>query len=78
MFMRAIKRARLILDPAVKRAKPLTRDILDKLNIYLAAGGCTYREWRTIWRVNIMFHCLLCFDDVCRLQVNERLCLKPY
>jgi len=39
MFMRGVKRARLTLDPVVKRAKPLTRAVLNQLNEYLAADA---------------------------------------
>jgi hypothetical protein len=69
MFMKGLKRRRLTENPHVQRAKPLTKDVLAKLNTYLLEAPRTLRQWRTIWRVNLAFMCLLRWDDVCRLQV---------
>jgi len=69
MFMRGLKRASLEARVEVKRAKPMTREVLHRLNVYLEQPGRTLREWRTIWRINVMFVLMLRWDDLCRLQV---------
>jgi len=70
MFMKGLKRKTLLTKSAPKQAVPMTRDVLDKLNQYILSGTHTLREWRTIWRINVMFNCMLRWDDICRLQVS--------
>jgi hypothetical protein len=56
--------------PETRVARPMTRDILAKINDFILAAPRTLRQWRTAWRVNLAFFCLLRWDDVCRLQVQ--------
>ncbi len=64
-----LKRHTIETRPPVRRAKPLSRQDLKKLNEFLLSGPRTLRQWRTIWRVNLAFFCLLRWDDVRRLEV---------
>jgi hypothetical protein len=50
-------------------AKPMTRDILSKINDFILSGSRSLRQWRTAWRINLAFFCLLRWDDVSRLKV---------
>ena len=70
MYLKGLKRRQLHLGGPVHRAKPLTKDQLAQLNDYLISGERSLREWRTIWRINLAFYCLLRWDDVCRLLVR--------
>jgi len=74
MYLRGVKRKSLENQP--KRAVPMTRQILARLNAYLYSGDRSLRIWRTIWRINLMFRCLLRWDDVYRLKVRKML-LSP-
>jgi hypothetical protein len=64
-----LKRHTIETKPPVQRAKPLSRQDLKKLNDFLLSGPRTLRQWRTVWRVNLAFFCLLRWDDVRRLEV---------
>jgi hypothetical protein len=70
-----LKRDSLEHRPSVRRAKPMTREILAKINHFILSGSRTLRQWRTAWRVNLAFFCLLRWDDVCRLEVRMILTL---
>jgi len=70
MFMKSLKRRALENNPGVRRARPMTKDILTTLNTFLFSAYRTLRQWRTIWRINLAFYCLLRWDDVCRLKVS--------
>jgi hypothetical protein len=69
MYMKGLKREKLTLAAPVKRAKPMTTEILGKLIDYLRAAPRGLRIWRTVWRMNLAFYCLLRWDDVQRLEV---------
>ncbi len=67
MFMKGLKRVDS-LKP-VKRAKPLTVEILQKL-VNLLDRDNSLVTWRTVWRSLIGFSCFLRWDDVSRLKVS--------
>jgi len=67
MYLKAVKRQHLSNQP--KRAVPMTLQVLFRLNAYLYSDDRSLRIWRTIWRINLMFRCLLRWDDVYRLKV---------
>lgn len=69
MYLRGLKRCHLEDGPGTRRAKPLTKANLKLLNKFLRSGSRSLRYWRTIWRINLCFYCLLRWDDVCRLKV---------
>ncbi len=69
MYMRGLKRYDLICQPTTRQAKPVTKDLLRRMNSPLAIGPATLRVWRTVWRINLAFYGLLRWDDVCRLKV---------
>ncbi len=69
MYMRGLKRLDLHVNSAVRQAKPITQELLSRLNTLVAPTVATLRIWRTVWRVNVAFYCLLRWDDICRLQV---------
>jgi len=69
MYMRALKRRHLTRPQGVKRAAPLMRPDLDLLGEHLLESPRTLRVWRTVWRVNLMFYCLLRWSDVAPLEV---------
>ncbi len=69
MYMKGLKRRQIENSAQVRRAKPLTKTLLHRLNEYLGARDPSLREWRTIWRVNLAFYGLLRWDDVSRLKV---------
>jgi hypothetical protein len=69
MYMKGLKREKLTLSAPVKRAKPMTSEILGLLIDYLHAEPRGLRIWRTVWRMNLAFYCLLRWDDVQRLEV---------
>lgn len=69
MYMKGLRRCQLERSAQVRRAKPLTKSVLHQLNQYLQAGPRTLRDWRTVWRINLAFYGLLCWDDVMRLKV---------
>ncbi len=64
-----LKRHALETGPETRVARPMTRDIMAKINDFIFAAPRTLRQWRTVWRINLAFFCLLRWDDVCRLQV---------
>jgi hypothetical protein len=66
MFMKGLKRSDS-LKP-IKRAKPLTVDILCKL-VDLLDHDRYLITWRTVWRSVIGFSCFLRWDDISRLKV---------
>jgi len=66
MFMKGIKRRNLNVE--VKRAKPMTPDVLAKLRSLLK--NPTLVIWRTVWRLHVEFELMLRFDDVKRLKVR--------
>ncbi len=68
MFMRGLKRNGVAKK--IRQAKPMTKEILKKLNDFLLSAPRSLRYWRTIWRINLAFMCLLRWDDVCRLRVS--------
>jgi hypothetical protein len=68
MFMRDLKRRGI--STQVRQAKPMTKDLLKKLNDYILSGPRTLRQWRSVWRINLAFMCLLRWDDVRRLRVS--------
>ena len=80
MYLKGLKRRQLASGMLVRRARPLTKTQLRLLNEYLTSGDRSLREWRTIWRINLAFYCLLRWDDVCRLKVSFTFLtiLKPY
>jgi len=39
-------------------------------NFSFLIGDRSIRVWRTVWRVNVMFRCLLRWDDIHRLRVS--------
>ncbi len=70
MYMKGLKRQHLTLSAPVARAKPITIDHLKALIDHLAdAPRPGLRIWRTVWRMNVAFYCMLRWDDVCRLKV---------
>ena len=69
MYLKGLKRRHIEVSAPVRRAKPLTKDLLHRLTSYLLARQGTLREWRTVWRINLAFSCLLRWDDVMRLKV---------
>jgi hypothetical protein len=77
MFMRGLKRKSLEDKPGIQRARPLTKGILKALNKYILEAPRTLRQWRTVWRMNLAFMCLLRWDDVCRLKVCKTYALAP-
>jgi hypothetical protein len=77
MFMKGLKRdAR---DQPVRRALPLTVDILEKA-VRLLTESDTLIAWRTVWRIVISFSCFLRWDDTSRLKVILKTlkCLLAY
>ncbi len=70
MYMRGLKRYDLLCQPGTRQAKPITKELLSRMNAYLTANPPTLRIWRTVWRVNLSFYALLRWDDVCRLKVS--------
>lgn len=48
----------------------LFSSVLNRLIDYLRGGDRTLREWRTVWRVAVMWKCLLRWDDIQRLTVS--------
>lgn len=71
MYMRALKRCHVSRPQGVKRAQPLMLPDLDILGGYLHARPRSLRIWRTIWRVHLMFYCLLRWSDVATLEVSH-------
>ncbi len=69
MYMRGLKRYDIHIHPTVRQAKPITKDILNRLNVLLAGSSASLRIWRTVWRINAAFYTLLRWDDISRLQV---------
>jgi hypothetical protein len=72
MYIKGLKRERLTLSAPVKRAKPMTTAILHQMIAHLNAEERGLRVWRTVWRANLAFYCLLRWDDVMRLQVTQK------
>jgi hypothetical protein len=71
MFMRGLKRKSITDNPPVQRAKILTKEDLCRVNDFLLSReNPSLRQWRTVWRMNLAFMCLLRWDDVCRLRVS--------
>ena len=75
MYMRGVRRAEKNAQKSSKRAKPVTQELLRRLNEFIYNGKPTLRMWRTVWRMNVAFYCLLRWDDVKRLEVS--LTAKP-
>lgn len=69
MYLRGLKRRLLESGTDTRRAKPLLKDDLKLLNDHLHSESRSLRTWRTVWRINLAFYCLLRWDDVCRLKV---------
>ncbi len=62
---------RRIRDPSVPKVRPLTREILHRLNRYLYDGqNKTLRQWRNIWRINVAFRARLRWEEICCLKVG--------
>lgn len=68
------------LTRTVRRAKPLTSEVLTNLRTLLEPGkNPNLVTWRTVWRAHMEFGLILRFDDVKRLKVMMLLCtiFKP-
>ncbi len=63
LYMKGLKRRNL--NVPVKRAKPMTPEILKDLRGLLEKTP-TLVNWRTIWRAHMEFGLLLRFDDIKR------------
>ena len=75
MFMKGLKRTELELKIKPKQAKPMTKEILKRLIAYLYASPRGLRIWRSVWRINTAFYCILRWDDICRLTVTDLYCV---
>jgi len=72
-FMRGLKRVELEnLPPRVTRAKPMTPEVLLKLaNLVQNTPDLSLKTWRTIWRIFVCYYCLLRWDDVKKLKMED-------
>ncbi len=70
MFMRGLKRKDS--KQPVRRAMPLTLEILEKALDYLETDD-SLTAWRTVWRMIVSFSCFLRYDDLRRLTVRSKL-----
>jgi hypothetical protein len=66
MFMKGLKRS--LSKKQVKRALPLTMEILEKAVQHLENDDSII-VWRTVWRMVITFSCFLKWDDISKLKV---------
>jgi hypothetical protein len=64
--MKGLKRSLSVKQ--VKRAKPLTMEILEKAVSHLNSDDSII-VWRTVWRMVITFSCFLRWDDISKLKV---------
>ena len=67
LYMKGLKRRNLQVP--VKRATPMTPEILADLRKLLDKKQNSLVIWRTVWRVHIQFGLLLRFDDIRRFVV---------
>ena len=67
---RALAAARKLLATPVKRAKPLTPDLLRDVHA-VAEKQDNFVTWRTYWRMSMCFHGLLRWSDIAALQVKH-------
>jgi len=56
------------LERPVKRAMPMTPEILSKMRDLLDDPKVSLVTWRTVWRAHFEFTLMLRFDDVKRLE----------
>lgn len=73
MYMKALKRRHVLRPSGTKRAQPLLRPEVDSLGELLLDPAQTLRVWRTVWRVHIMFYCMLRWSDLAPLEVKSKL-----
>ena len=67
---RALTAARKLLTSPVKRAKPLTPELLRDVHA-IALARNDFVTWRTYWRMSMCFHGLMRWSDVAILRVRH-------
>ena len=65
LYMKGLKRRNL--NNPIKRAKPMTSEILEDMRRLLDTNPSLV-TWRTVWRAHIEFGLLLRFDDIKRYE----------
>lgn len=69
MYMKALKRRHVLRPEGTKRAEPLLRPEIDSLGEFVLNQTQPLRIWRTVWRIHLMFYCMLRWSDVAPLKV---------
>jgi hypothetical protein len=73
MYLKGLRRGEKNAQKKSKQAKPVTQDLLRRLNDFIYRGEPSLRMWRSVWRINVAFYCLLRWDDLKRLKVNAHI-----